>query len=312
MRANVSVVLAGALVAIMACARGQTIATAPSTLRPGDVRRSLHHDGLERSYLLHVPPGYDGMQPVTVVLVLHGGGGRAAGTARLTGFNALADRAGFLAVYPNGTGLLPDMFLTWNGGNCCGYAQRNAVDDIGFLRAVLADLRAIAPVDPRRVYATGLSNGAILCYRLACEASDLVAAIGPVAGTQNLARCTPAEPVSVIHFHGTDDTHAPYDGGRGPDSRAGVDFSSVAETIGFWVEANHCDPVPRTETFADIRHETYLGCAENSAVELYTILGGLHAWPGSAGPAWPGGDEPTRTISATEILWEFFNAHPKP
>lgn len=151
-----------------------------------------------------------------------------------------------------------------------------------------------------------------MSYRLACDASDLFAAIAPVAGTQNYVRCEPSNPVSVIQFHGTDDTHLPYGGGSGDDSIAGVLFKSVEESMDFWVNFNLCYITPTIETFDDIQHETYSGCANQIEVELYTILGGKHAWPGSDGPAWPGGDEPTQTISATEIMWKFFVNHPKP
>lgn len=291
---------------ILACGR-----TAPATPTPppaGDMTRTLTYDGRERSYILHTPSDYDGTSPIPVVLVFHGGGGNAAGAVAQTGFNDLADQNSFLAVYPNGTGRLDDKLLTWNGGTCCGYAQRQGVDDVGFTRAVVADLQTIAVVDTQRIYATGLSNGGIMAYRLACEASDLIAAIGPVAGTQNVTPCVPQAPVSVIHFHGTDDTHLPYDGGYGPDSLVDVDFVSVADSIDFWVNFNGCDPAPQTDSFADVRHESEGG----TAVDLYTIIGGKHAWPGSPGPGWPGGDEPTTTISASQIIWEFFAAHPKP
>ncbi len=185
------------------------------------------------------------------------------------------------------------------------------MDDVGFTRAIIADLQTIAAVDMQRIYATGMSNGGIMAYRLACEASDLIAAIGPVAGTQNFAPCAPQLPVSVIQFYGADDTHLPYEGGYGPDSLVDVDFSSVADSIDFRVNFNGCDPAPQTDSFADARHESYGGCEGGTAVDLYTIIGGKYAWPGSPGPGWPGGDKPTAAISASQIMWECFVAHPK-
>ncbi len=278
----------------------------------GDITRTLNHDGLERSYLLHVPSGYNDTHPSAVVLVFHGGGGNAEIIARQTGFSAQADRAGFLVVYPNGSGRLKDKVLTWNGGTCCGFAQEQNVDDVGFVRAIIADLQSFAAIDTKRIYATGMSNGGIMSYRLACEASDLIAAIGPVAGTQNITPCEPKEPVSVIHFHGTNDNHLPYKGGVGSDSLTGVNYESVQASIQFWLNYNHCPSASRNEDFADIQHIAYTDCAAGSAVELYTIVGGGHAWPGGNGPAWAGGDQPTTTISATQIIWDFFAAHPKP
>jgi len=300
------------LISVLACARPAPSTPALSALQAGDSTRTLHYDGLERSYILHVPPGYDGTHPLPVVLVFHGGGGNAENAVQLTDFNTQADQSAFLVVYPNGTGRLGDRVLTWNGGTCCGYAQAHNVDDVGFVRAIITDLQSIAAIDTHRIYATGLSNGGIMSYRLACEASDLIAAIGPVAGTQNIAPCEPEEPVSVIHFHGTNDTHLPYEGGVGSDSLTGVSYASVQDSIQFWLDYNQCPSTSESEDFADIHSIAYTHCASGSAVALYTIVGGGHAWPGSNGPAWIGGDHPTMTINATSIMWEFFAAHPKP
>ena len=290
---------------LLACAR------ATPTLSSNSIY-TLNHDGIERTYVLHIPPSYDETQPLPLVLDFHGGGGNANSQIRTSGFSELADEKGFIVVYPNGTGRFEDKILTWNGGTCCGYAVTNNIDDVGFIRALISELESEYNIDPKRIYATGLSNGGIMSYRLACDASDLFAAIGPVAGTQNYVRCEPSEPVSVIHFHGTNDTHLPYGGGSGDDSIAGVLFKSVDESINFWLIFNLCNMTPQIEIVDDIQHETYSGCANQIEVELYTILGGKHAWPGSDGPAWPGGDQPTQTISATELMWEFFVNHPKP
>jgi polyhydroxybutyrate depolymerase len=295
------------LVSTIACARSFS---ARSTT--DDQTITLTHDGIERSYILHVPASYDGSQPVPLVLVFHGGGGKADGIMQSSGFNQLADEKGFIVVYPNGTGRLGDKLLTWNGGACCGFAMTNNIDDVGFVRAIVAELQTSYKIDAKRIYATGLSNGGILSFRLACEASDLFAAIAPVSGTLNFKSCAPSQPVSVIEFHGTDDTHIQYEGGYGPNSIAQVMFASVKDSIDFWLAADSCPTTPQTKSFADIQHDTYANCAQGIAVELYTIIGGQHAWPGSAGPAWPGGDEPTQTISATQLMWDFFIAHPKP
>lgn len=289
----------------LACAR-----TTPS--QPGDSTNILTHNGIERTYILHVPASYDESEPAALVLDFHGGGGNANTQMRTSNFSALADEKGFIVAYPNGTGRQEDKLLTWNGGTCCAYAVTNQIDDVGFTRAVVADIQSKYNVDPKRIYATGLSNGAIFSYRLACDASDLFAAIAPVAGTQNYLRCTPSEPVSVIHFHGTEDSHVGYYGGAGPDSLVDVPFESVQDSIDFWLKIDQCGTNRQTESFEDIEHDAYSNCTNGTAVELYTIVGGKHAWPGGNGPAWPGGDEPTHSISATSIIWEFFAAHPKP
>jgi len=210
-------------------------ARTPVSLSPGDVTCTLTYDGRERSYIVHVPPGYDPARPTPVVLVFHGGGGNAENARMMTGFDAGADAAGFIVVYPNGTGRRSDRLLTWNGGRCCGYAMEQNVDDVGFVRALLADLGPVANVDARRIYATGMSNGAIMSYRLACELADVVAAIGLVAATQNLDACTPSRPAPVLHIHGDADIHAPYAGGVGAESLVGIPFEPVETTIAFWV-----------------------------------------------------------------------------
>jgi polyhydroxybutyrate depolymerase len=300
------------LVSVLACGSNVPGIPAPLALPVGVSTRTLNYDGLERSYILYVPPGYDGAHPMAVVFVIHGGGGNAENAARMTAFNTQADHSGFLVVYPNGTGRLGDLLLTWNGGTCCGYAQEHNVDDVGFVRAILADLQSITAIDSKRIYATGMSNGGIMSYRLACEASDLIAAIAPVAGTLNYEPCQPSQPLSVIHFHGTNDTHLPYDGGVGSESRVGVEFASVQESVEFWTAFNGCNSQPQTTSFDDIQHRVWSGCRGGTSVELYIILGGKHAWPGSGGPAWAGGDEPTQSISASQLIWEFFALHPKP
>jgi polyhydroxybutyrate depolymerase len=292
------------VIAALACAR-------TAQFHSGDTSYSLIHDGIERSYILHVPSSYDGRNAVALVLDFHGGGGNANSQMRTSNFSALADEKGFIAAYPNGNGRLEDKLLTWNGRTCCGYAVTQQIDDVGFVRALIAEVESKYKIDPKRIYASGLSNGAIFSYRLACDASDIFAAIAPVSGTLNYLRCNPAQPVSVIHFHGTDDTHVGYNGGTGPDSLVNVPFASVKDSIDFWLNADQCDKTPKTESFNDIKHDTYSNCANATAIELYTIVGGKHAWPGSDGPAWPGGDQPAHSISATELIWKFFVKHPK-
>lgn len=296
------------LLVILACARPNAAPSLPS----GETTQTLTHDGLERSYILYVPASVEVTQPVPVVFVFHGGTGNAQSARRMSSFNDVADANGFIVVYPNGTGRLSaDKLLTWNGGTCCGYAQAENVDDVGFVRALVADLQTRVTIDSQRIYATGLSNGAILSHRLACEASDLFAAVAPVAGTLNFSPCTPAQPVAVIEFHGTADQHILYTGGFGPQALAQVDYAAVADSVEFWVAANGCEAQPQTRTFDDIQHDTWTGCEDAVAVELYTIVEGGHAWPGGQG-GWPGADQPTQTISASTLIWEFFAAHPKP
>lgn len=297
--------LCALLVATIACTRR-------TSSQPTDSTNTLTYAGAERTYILHVPASYNQNNAVALVLSFHGGGGNADNQMKMSEFSALADEKGFIVAYPNGSGRQDDKLLTWNGGTCCGYAVTQQIDDVGFIRALVAKIQSEYNVDPKRIYATGMSNGAIFSYRLACDASDLFAAIAPVAGTLNYPRCNPSQPISVIHFHGTQDTHIGYNGGAGPDSLVDVPFTSVKDSIDFWLNTDQCEDLPQSVSFEDIQHDTYSNCTNGTVVELYTIIGGKHAWPGSPGSARPGGDEPTQSISATAIIWDFFAEHPKP
>ncbi len=278
---------------------------------PGDHHGMLEHAGRRRTYVLHLPPAHDGRTPLPLVVVLHGGGGNAGNAIALTGFSDLADRDAFAVVYPNGTGRLEDRLLTWNSGNCCGYALEHQVDDVGFLRALLQTLEAGAGVDPRRVYVTGISNGGMLAYRAACELSGRIAAIAPVAAAMNVEQCAPAHPLSVVAFHGTADENVRYEGGR---PRRIVDLrhprvdQPVSHAISFWVGHNGCAPAPRREEQGNVLVETYAGGREGTEVVLYTLRGGGHSWPGGAAIR-PWIDPPSPNLAATEQMWEFFRRH---
>ena len=169
-----------------------------------------------RSYLLYVPPSLDSSQPVPVVFGFHGYTGTGPGFRDGTGFNAIADANGFLVVYPQGEG----GDRSWNAGGCCAGARAADLEDVAFIRQIISDLKTIANMDPKRIYATGHSNGAMFVYRLACEMSDTFAAIAPVAGPLFYSPCKPKEPVSVMHVHGLADPAVPYAGGPYPGTPA--------------------------------------------------------------------------------------------
>lgn len=283
-------------------------------LGPGDHTRTLTVGDRERTYLVHVPKSYDGKKPYPVVLIYHGGGSNAAQMVRFCGLNETADKAGFLAVYPNGTGWL-EKVLTWNGGNCCSYAMFNKVDDVAFTRALLDDLEKMVKVDAKQIYATGMSNGAILAYRLASELSDRIAAIAPVAGPMGTDKCQPKRPVPVIHFHGTDDQFAPFKGGKGQKSLTATHFYSVDHSIGAWVKANGCNEEPTTEELPDkakdgtkVIRKTYGGGKDGAEVVLVEIEGGGHTWPGRV-PVVKLLGKATKNVSANDLMWEFFQKH---
>jgi polyhydroxybutyrate depolymerase len=274
--------------------------------------RSVTVGGRTRSYYVHVPPGCEPGTPAPVVLALHGATMNGPLMAWFCGLNAKADAAGFLAVYPDGTGSRSEYL--WNGGHCCGSAVRDQVDDVAFVAALLDDLAGTHAVDPKRVFATGMSNGAIMAYRLAAELSDRISAIAPVAGSLGVEVSRPVRPVSVLHVHGTRDEYVPFAGGRGPRTIFPADHPSAAESIGAWVTANGCAAEPTVDVLADgrdglkVTRRTHGGGREGSEVALVVVEGGGHTWPGRKSPAKALGPS-TLAVSANDLMWEFFQRH---
>ncbi len=281
-------------------------------LHPG-TNHSIDFGGLSRSYVVHVPKGHDAAAALPVVLAFHGATMTGAMMAWFSDLNRKADEAGFIAVYPNGTGKRSSLF--WNGGNCCGSAMQNQIDDVGFVDALLDDLYRTYRVDTRRVYATGMSNGGIMVYRLAAELAHRIAAIAPVAGCRESEIGRPQRPVSVLHFHGTHDEFVPYTGGVGSKSITGTDFRSVEESIQGWVDWNGCEAKPRIDVLSKagdeltVTRKTYGEGKEGTEVVLVTIDGGGHTWPGRKGMTRMLGRS-TLNVSANDLMWEFFQKHP--
>lgn len=266
--------------------------------------------GVERSFLLHVPAAKRaGKRPL--VVLMHGGGGGGRQASQSYGMNDVADRHGFLVAYPNGSGgRRDDILLTWNAGNCCGYAMDHDVDDVAFIRAMVERIDRDFGVDRKRVFAAGMSNGGMMTHRVGCEAADLFAAIAPVAGALNIA-CKPSGPIAVILFHGTADEHVPYDGGRGTKSLEPRVDRPVSHAVEVWRTANGCTRSSSPRRTGNISRQTWSGCRDGADVSLVTMHGGGHAWPGGVAPRRRRADVPTKEISASEEMWTFFAAHPK-
>ena len=281
---------------------------------PGDHIRTLEVDGRSRSYIIHIPPKYAAKQPTPVVLAFHGAMTNAAIMALASGLSVKADEAGFVVVYPNGTGK-GDLFLVWNSGGFAGPKAKELPDDVGFVKATLDDLAKVVRVDPQRVYATGISNGGMMCYRLAAELSERIAAIAPVSGTMAVEKCRPRRPVPVMHFHGTADKLVPFDGPDAPIAKF-VAFRSVEATISTWARIDACPTKPKTidlpitaDDGTKVTKTTYGPGKGGAEVVLFVIQGGGHTWPGRSWPIpWLG--KTTRNISANDLMWEFFQRHP--
>jgi len=290
------------------------------SLGPGDHLRTVTVGDLRRRYRIHVPASYDGSRKTPVVIAFHGGGGNPDAMVRVSRLNDKSEEAGFLAVYPFGSGPDEDRGLTYNGGECCGYAMRRDIDDVGFVREMLDDLEEVTNVDSGAVFATGLSNGGIMAYRVAAELADRIAAIAPVGGPLMMETIEPSRPVAVMHFHGTADEFAPFEGGFGENSRGGrgvTDFRSVERSLRLWIRANGCDSEPVVTKLPDtvddgtqVTRKTWGGGRAGSEVVLIEIEGGGHTWPGVEPPAAASFlGSATRDISANDLMWDFFRKH---
>lgn len=277
-------------------------------------RVELTVDGRDRQARVLVPEATDGGDAPAAVLVLHGGAGTIDATVEQTGFDDLARDEGFLAVYPQGTAtklrFLDVDGYTWNAGGCCGEAADEDVADVAFLVALVDELEAEFGVDPDQVYATGISNGGMMAYRLACEAADRVAAIAPVAATLFVDDCSPLQPVSLLHIHGLEDRNVRFEGGR---NRRGVlrqDRPSARAGVERFVAADGCTDEPVVSEDPPLRTTTWSACDAGTAVELIAIEDGGHAWPGGE-QLRRFLDEPSEALDATTVIWSFFAAHPR-
>jgi polyhydroxybutyrate depolymerase len=286
-----------------------------SLSQPGDNNGTILYDGRRRTYLFHLPPSYDGTKATPLVFVFHGGGGTGQEAAEMTGFSQLSDQKGFLVVYPDGVD------QHWSDGRGTSPPDQQGVDDVGFVSALLQDLSQSLKINRRRVYATGMSNGAIFTQRLGCELTAKIAAIGPVAGTmaENIAlTCAPRLVISVVEFHGTDDLVVPFKGGE-VQGECGGTVLSVAETVERWVNLNRCPTSPKIRLEPDkdpndgtrVLREVYRPCQNGAGVVLYIMKGGGHTWPDGPGGQLPTSGRVSRDINATEVIWDFFAKHPK-
>lgn len=312
-----SLALAVFLLLSCACASPAAIDSQFSANRDGaisgigrDVVENVYCSGRFRSALVHLPASYDSSEHLPLVLVLHGGGGNFNYAVKMTGMSAKADKERFIVAYPNGTGKYGWFVRTWNAGDCCGYAQKHKIDDLSFFRALIRHLAGKYSIDQSRVYLAGFSNGAMMTYQLGCELSEQIAAIAVVGGSMTGRERAPSRPLPVIIFHGSNDDHVPYEGGTGKLAKWGypVNRQSVASAVSFWVNSDGCSPQPYETANAFGEYRRYSGGMNGSEVELYTIRGAGHSWPGGR-RAWFGADSPSCEISATDKIWEFFARH---
>jgi polyhydroxybutyrate depolymerase len=322
-----------------ACSNGSTndrrSATASPTCHPkgsvgpGEEKVSVTSRGAERSYIRHVPPSYRNDTPMPVVLDFHGYAEGADIHVKMSGLGAFGDSKGFITITPAGLGPVPHWDFSLDGA------------DMAFTGDLLDDVESTLCVDTRRIFVDGLSNGAFMTSAIACRYADRVAAAAPVAGIMDIPGCKPARPIPIVAFHGTADKFVSFDGGLGsavaslpaPDgsgrsigsappasaspaaaSPATPKPPTVPEIVAAWAKRDGCQPNPtETKIGDDVVHVVH-PCPPGMAVELYRIEGGGHAWPGSPFSQQVANfvGKTTMTISADEVMWDFFVAHPLP
>ncbi len=279
------------------------------TSAPGLERRRIAYHGREGTYYVHVPANPRG----SAVFVLHGGGGNGVVAERMSDFAAAGDRGGFVTVFPDADG-------NWNDGRETT-ADRWA--DVGFLLAVAKDVEARDHVDAGRLFVTGISNGAMMTLRLACDASADFAAFAVVAGNLPTAlepTCRPSRPVPLLMIHGSADRFVPAAGGEVLHSAllgAGGTVVSTAATVDFWRRADACKGAQRTTVLPDSAHDgttvvrhVYEGCAPRTEVVFYDVRGGGHTWPGSTAPLRLRiTGIVSRNLDATATIVRFFRRH---
>ena len=277
---------------------------------PGDYRFSFVRDGINREYLVHVPASYRPNHPTPMLMALHGGGGDADIQADDSKYKLItkSEQAGFIAVFPNGHSRLPSGLIgTWNAGTCCGASQKSGIDDVGFLKEVILRVERQANIDHDRVFVTGMSNGGLMAWRLACELSTMIRGIAPVEGTDNTTTCHPSRAVAVIEFHAMDDDHIPFNGGNGPMALTYAPFTSVPATISKWVAFNRAQPrAKRVLTVPGAHCDLHPAMRGGAPVELCVTDTGGHSWPG--GGTQQGGKQPSMAISANDLMWSFFSS----
>lgn len=268
-------------------------ASAAQPLTVGDSTGELTYEGQQRTYRLYTPKAYRSERPLPLVLAFHGYGSQGKDLANGSGLNEVAEQKGFVVVYPDG------IERRWNPLN----KMLTGVDDVGFVPALITHIQRNRAIDPRRVYATGVSNGGFLVQRLACETSSPIAAFASVVATlpsQLKGSCNPQTPVPMLMINGTDDQKVPWQGGNlGYGS-----ILSVPGTIDFWQRYNNCPPSALVKRLVGKRVEIarYPNCQGGSEVALVTLKGVGHVWP-------RGGSGSTALLNGSEEIWNFFQRH---
>ena len=266
-------------------------------------RETIVVENIERKYRLYVPTSYDD-KPVPLVMVFHMLTGSGKTTEWLTHFNQIAEKEGFIVVYPEG------YKASWAEGSNLYAADQNQINDVLFTSELLDQLASEYAIDPNQIFVTGFSSGGFMAQRLGCEMSDRITAIATVGATLSrniIEKCDPQRPLPVLMIHGTEDRGVPWEG----DS----DYVSVPDGVTFWVNQNSCNQTATHSNVPDskddgtkVEYDKYSGCLENSNVILYTIIGGGHSWPSGSQMVqlWGLNGNISQDIDASRVIWDFF------
>jgi len=265
-------------------------------------------DGILRSYTLNLPPGYYDSSDFSLVIALHGGGGSARQFEITSGLTDKANASGFIVVYPDGTGQIE----TWNAGTCCGFAVNKQIDDVKFISALIDKLVSTYKINPKKVYATGHSNGGMMCYRLACDLANKIAAVAPNSSTMVVTSpCNPSRAIPVLHMHSKLDQNVIYTGGVG-DGVSGVYCPPIDSVLNVFSLKNNCsNPSQIIVSNSLYTFTKWSSCANNITIQYYLTNDGGHAWPGGL-PGGPDSDTPSTAINANNLLWDFFQQYQMP
>jgi polyhydroxybutyrate depolymerase len=297
---------------------------------PKDYHFSLIHGGITRTYYVHLPPGYNKNTPMPVVIYLHGGGGNIM-AAYKDKMDQAADALGFILAIPAGTGNFSDRWLVWNVGKwdnngCCGYAYAHQIDDVGFISRMIDEINAKFSTDPKRMYATGISNGGLFSYLLGCKLPDKIAAVAPVAPPGVPEACLSYSLVSIVHVHGTGDPFAKYNGGTGgtlfpglpgacfdlnaQNSRGPCAVQPAERQVDYWVRKNQCSPAPKTVyKKGAAKCFLYSPCTRGTEVEFCRVEGGGHTWPSGYQYVPASKIGPVSYDISFDQIWDFFKRH---
>lgn len=291
------------VIVLLMCCHGSDERIPQETLRRIE---NIQINRMNRKYVVKIPRAFESLDNVPLIIFLHGFAGNMEQAEKDYGFNEKADAEGFVVVYPDGVqndGIFG--LRSWNAGRCCEYAEENNIDDVGFISNIIDALLLKYPkINSEKVYLTGISNGAMMCYRLAAELNDKIAAIAPVSGPMMLETDFNAS-MPILHIHSLLDTKVPYSGGLGI---GGYDYNSVSWTLEKWQIQNSCNAITKTTHYGNYSITNYSDCIEGNDISLYLTEDGGHSWPGGR-LARAGADLPSTAFNATNVIWDFFKNH---